>query len=389
MKPVCFLCQEYETDVGHQTILCPKLICKKCHQRGHFAMDCETFCDKSFLQVHEVKEDITEVEDLRNQLKSVKTQVEELELELKISQGKLAFHTGQKNELKNKVPANWRDLKSQKNKQFVQKSCYDQTNEPASIKQELQFVKVANQDLFQKIQEFEIKKQTFANNDSLDRNLEIKVEDETTLEIQENEKSTKRKMNQESFKTLSNTKKKLEAHVLRHGPKIFKCHYYFLCKKKFSLKSDQKLHEKEHTEKFCYQRRMKDQAQSFQGKFTTWAFKAGKLSGGVPVGAPMGISIPPPMNTPPPSLPGIMRPPPGIPPFGAPGVTLGTGPPQGLPPNMMGQLRPGMGLPIGHPQMMGPLRPGMGPPMGPRMGGMPLGPRPRLMPSNMMFRLQR
>ena len=52
---------------------------------------------------------------------------------------------------------------------------------------------------------------------------------------------------------------------------------------------------------------MKDQAQSFQGKFTTWAFKAGKLSEGVPVGAPMDISIPPPMNTPPPSLPGISQ----------------------------------------------------------------------------------
>ena len=80
-------------------------------------------------------------------------------------------------------------------------------------------VKVTNQELLQKNQEFEIKKPTFANNDSLDRNLEINVEDET---IQENEKSTKMKMNQESFKTLSNTKKKLEAHVLRHGPKIFK-----------------------------------------------------------------------------------------------------------------------------------------------------------------------
>ena len=180
MKPVCFLCQEYETDVGHQTILCPKLICKKCHQIGHFAMDCETFSDKSFLQVHEVKEQdnihnsVSEVEDLRNQLKSVKTQFEELEVELKISQeklalhtgqknelkkkvpgnwheeldieleisqGKLALHTGQKNELKKKVPGNWHELKSQKIRQVVEKSCDDQTNELANIKQELQSVK--------------------------------------------------------------------------------------------------------------------------------------------------------------------------------------------------------------------------------------------------------
>ena len=145
-----------------------------------------------------------------------------LDLELEISQGKLALHTGQKNELKNKVPGNWHELKSQKIRQVVEKSCDDQTNELANIKQELQSVKVTNQELLQKNQEFEIKKPTFANNGSLDRNLEINVEDETTLEIQENENSTKMKMNQESFKTLSNTKKKLEAHVLRHGPKIFK-----------------------------------------------------------------------------------------------------------------------------------------------------------------------
>ena len=44
MEPVCFLCQEYETDIGHQTILCPKKFCKKCKQKGHFAMNCKTFC---------------------------------------------------------------------------------------------------------------------------------------------------------------------------------------------------------------------------------------------------------------------------------------------------------------------------------------------------------
>ena len=44
MKPVCFLCQEYEIDIGHQTILCPKQFCKICQQKGHFAMNCKTFC---------------------------------------------------------------------------------------------------------------------------------------------------------------------------------------------------------------------------------------------------------------------------------------------------------------------------------------------------------
>ena len=41
MEPICFLCQEYEVDIGHQTILCPKQFCKKCHQAGHFAMNCK------------------------------------------------------------------------------------------------------------------------------------------------------------------------------------------------------------------------------------------------------------------------------------------------------------------------------------------------------------
>ena len=67
------------------------------------------FCDKSFLEVHEVKEhikihnSISEVEGLRNQLKSLKTQVKEEEQKLKISQSKMAFQTTQKNELKSKV----------------------------------------------------------------------------------------------------------------------------------------------------------------------------------------------------------------------------------------------------------------------------------------------
>ena len=147
--------------------------------------------------------------------------------------------------------------------------------------------------------------------------------------------------------------------------------------------------------KFYYQKWMEDQAQSLIDA-TTNAFKAGKLSGGVPGsvpgGASRGVSIPPPINTwlgPPPSMPGNMGPPPGIPPFGAPGVPPGVGPPQGLPPHMMGPLRSGRGQLMGHPHMMVPMRPGMGPPMGPQMGGMPLGPRPRMMPPNMMFRPQR
>ena len=61
------------------------------HERFHEIKPC-TFCEKSFLQVHEVKEhikihkSISEVEDLKNQVKTLKTQVEELELKLENSQ---------------------------------------------------------------------------------------------------------------------------------------------------------------------------------------------------------------------------------------------------------------------------------------------------------------
>ena len=68
MEPVCFLCQEYETDIGHQTISCPKQFCKKCLQRGHFAMNCKTFCkdfvakDEQLVKI-EKEDDVTKTEN--------------------------------------------------------------------------------------------------------------------------------------------------------------------------------------------------------------------------------------------------------------------------------------------------------------------------------------
>ena len=68
MEPVCFLCQEYETDIGHQTISCPKQFCKRCLQRGHFAMNCKTVCkdfvdkDEQLVKI-EKKDDVTKTEN--------------------------------------------------------------------------------------------------------------------------------------------------------------------------------------------------------------------------------------------------------------------------------------------------------------------------------------
>ena len=67
MEPVCFLCQEYEIDIGHQTILCPKQFCKICQQKGHFAMNCKTFCkdfvtkDEQMVKIENDDETKTEI----------------------------------------------------------------------------------------------------------------------------------------------------------------------------------------------------------------------------------------------------------------------------------------------------------------------------------------
>ena len=67
MEPVCFLCQEYEIDIGHQTIMCPKQFCKICQQKGHFAMNCKTFCkdfvtkDEQMVKIENDDETKTEI----------------------------------------------------------------------------------------------------------------------------------------------------------------------------------------------------------------------------------------------------------------------------------------------------------------------------------------
>ena len=65
---VCFLCQENEIDIGHETIFCPKQFCKKCRRSGHFAMNCEIFCndfvtkDEQNVKIEKIDETETETE---------------------------------------------------------------------------------------------------------------------------------------------------------------------------------------------------------------------------------------------------------------------------------------------------------------------------------------
>ena len=63
---VCFLCQENEIDIGHETIFCPKQFCKKCRRSGHFAMNCEIFFndfvtkDEQNVEIEKIDENKTE-----------------------------------------------------------------------------------------------------------------------------------------------------------------------------------------------------------------------------------------------------------------------------------------------------------------------------------------
>ena len=36
----CFICQDFEENVGHAAKWCPKIVCQKCGQKGHVKMGC-------------------------------------------------------------------------------------------------------------------------------------------------------------------------------------------------------------------------------------------------------------------------------------------------------------------------------------------------------------
>ena len=37
---ICFVCQDFKINVGHETKWCPKSICEKCGQNGHTNIGC-------------------------------------------------------------------------------------------------------------------------------------------------------------------------------------------------------------------------------------------------------------------------------------------------------------------------------------------------------------
>ena len=38
----CLFCQDFEDNVGNETLWCPNIICKKCGQNGYTKLDCMT-----------------------------------------------------------------------------------------------------------------------------------------------------------------------------------------------------------------------------------------------------------------------------------------------------------------------------------------------------------
>ena len=65
MEPVCYICQEYENEIGHITRLCPDKECKKCGQMGHFGFECESLENISIK-----KENCNIVEDNNDDIKT-------------------------------------------------------------------------------------------------------------------------------------------------------------------------------------------------------------------------------------------------------------------------------------------------------------------------------
>ena len=41
-KIMCYVCQDFKINIGHETKWCPKNACKKCGQKGHAQMGCMT-----------------------------------------------------------------------------------------------------------------------------------------------------------------------------------------------------------------------------------------------------------------------------------------------------------------------------------------------------------
>ena len=39
-EKICFICQDFESSVGHKTKDCPNIICEKCGQKGHVKVQC-------------------------------------------------------------------------------------------------------------------------------------------------------------------------------------------------------------------------------------------------------------------------------------------------------------------------------------------------------------
>ena len=37
---ICFICQDFEKNVGHTTKWCPKNVCQKCREKGHVKTGC-------------------------------------------------------------------------------------------------------------------------------------------------------------------------------------------------------------------------------------------------------------------------------------------------------------------------------------------------------------
>ena len=63
MEDICFFCQDYKSNIGHDSKTCPFSECKKCGKNGHFQMNCNEK-ELNLSVKHEISEKIEKSEEL-------------------------------------------------------------------------------------------------------------------------------------------------------------------------------------------------------------------------------------------------------------------------------------------------------------------------------------
>ena len=162
METVCYVCQEYENEIGHITRLCPKKECKKCGQIGHFGYECESLVNIS-IKKENCNSNI--VEDNNDEIKTENHVNDEFSESVKESSSMF----------------NLESISPEKAKVF-----FEMTEELTKTKQEFQEVKSMNKNLSEQLNLANRSIIEIKNNDVYEKNDKLiaqvqKLKDETII----------------------------------------------------------------------------------------------------------------------------------------------------------------------------------------------------------------